>query len=106
MKRFIWDVNLENTLDSLLSIFPEVVRERWRQRICYNAEKIAAYQGKESINGDIFWQSVYEVLPLGYEPLILRHKDPERLQQEMRLREKSRSSSPAGGKIGKGLPRG
>jgi len=76
-------MNLENTLDSLVSIFPDVVRERWRERIRYNTEKIAAYQRTERINEDIFWQSVYEVLPLGYEPLILRHKDPERLRQEM-----------------------
>jgi NAD(P)H-dependent FMN reductase len=82
MKKFIWDLEIERTLDSLISIFPDVVRERWWQRIRYNAEKISAYQEKERIDKDIFWQSVYEILPLGYEPLILRYKDPKKLQEE------------------------
>ena len=95
MKRFIWDAEAEHTLDNLVSIFPDVVRGRWRHRIRYNAEKISAYQEKERIDENIFWQSVYEVLPLGYEPLILRYKDPARLQEEMK-QSKSQEETPPG----------
>jgi hypothetical protein len=63
--KYDWDADVEGALAKRVSIFPEVVRERWRQRIAYNAEKIAAYKGTRTISFDIFWQSAYEVLPGG-----------------------------------------
>ncbi len=84
MKKYDWDAHVEGALAKMMSIFPEVVRERSRQRIVYNAEKIAAHQGTHTISFDIFWQSAYEVLPGGYDPLLLREKDPEKMKEEGR----------------------
>ena len=49
----------------------------------YNSEKIAAYKGSSQVTEDIFWRSVYEVFPGGYEPLILKIKDPEKLKADL-----------------------
>ena len=75
MDRLQWQAGLMEKTDALCEIFPAVIRSRWRQRLIYNAEKIAAYEGSSAVTDDIFWRSVYEVFPGGYEPLILRVKD-------------------------------
>lgn len=80
MDRLQWQAGLMEKTDALCEIFPAVIRNRWRQRLIYNAEKIAAYEGSSAVTDDIFWRSVYEVFPGGYEPLILRVKDLEAMK--------------------------
>jgi hypothetical protein len=70
-------------VDALCEIFPPVIKNRWRDRLIYNSEKIAYYEGSTKVTEDIFWRSVYEVFPGGYDPLILNVKDPEKMKAEM-----------------------
>jgi len=83
VKKLEWQDGIMEKIDALCEIFPSVIKNRWRDRLIYNSEKIAAYEGSSSVTGEIFWRSVYEVFPGGYEPLILKVKDPDRLKAEM-----------------------
>jgi hypothetical protein len=77
MKKIEWQADLMKKIDALCEIFPPVIKNRWRERLIYNSEKIAAYQDSTMVTEDIFWKSVYEVFPGGYEPLIIMVRDPE-----------------------------
>ena len=83
MKKIEWQDGIMEKIDALCEIFPPVIKNRWRDRLIYNSEKIAAYEGSSSVTGEIFWRSVYEVFPGGYEPLILMVRDPDRLKADM-----------------------
>lgn len=83
MNKFQWQDGLMEKIELLCAIFPSVIKNRWRDRLMYNSEKIAAYKGSSQVTEDIFWRSVYEVFPGGYEPLILKIKDPEKLKADM-----------------------
>ncbi|MCX5896347.1 MAG: flavodoxin family protein [Proteobacteria bacterium] len=83
MNKFQWQDGLMEKIELLCAIFPSVIKNRWRDRLIYNSEKIAAYKGSSQVTEDIFWRSVYEVFPGGYEPLILKIKDPEKLKADM-----------------------
>ena len=83
MGKFEWQEGLKEKIDALCAIFPPIIKDRWRNRLIYNAEKISAYEGSASVTADIFWRSVGEVFPGGYEPLILQVKDPEKLKAAM-----------------------
>jgi len=83
MNKFQWQEGLLQKIDALCEIFPAVIRNRWQDRLKYNSEKIAAYEGSSLVTEDIFWRSVYEVFPGGYEPLILKVKDPAKLKADM-----------------------
>ena len=83
MKKLEWQDGIMEKIDALCEIFPPVIKNRWRDRLIYNSEKIAAYEDSSSVTGEIFWRSVYEVFPGGYEPLILMVKDPDRLKADM-----------------------
>jgi len=83
MKKIAWQDGIVEKVDALCKVFPPVIRDRWRERLIYNSEKIALYEGSLQVTEDIFWRSVYEVFPGGYEPLILKVKDPERLKADM-----------------------
>ena len=83
MKKLEWQDGIMEKIDALCEIFPPVIKNRWRDRLIYNSEKIAVYEGSNSVTGEIFWRSVYEVFPGGYEPLILMVKDPDRLKADM-----------------------
>ena len=83
MKKLEWQDGIMETIDALCEIFPPVIKNRWRDRLIYNSEKIAVYEDSSSVTGDIFWRSVYEVFPGGYEPLILKVKDPDRLKADI-----------------------
>lgn len=83
MKQLEWQDGIMETMDALCEIFPPVIKNRWKDRLIYNSEKIAAYEDSNSVTADIFWRSVYEVFPGGYEPLILKVKNPDRLKADM-----------------------
>ena len=83
MKKLEWQDGIMEKIDALCEIFPPVIKNRWRDRLIYNSEKIAAYEGSNSVTGEIFWRSVYEVFPGGYDPLILSVKEPEKMKAEM-----------------------
>jgi hypothetical protein len=83
VKKLEWQDGIMEKIDALCEIFPPVIKNRWRDRLIYNSEKIAAYEDSSSVTGEIFWRSVYEVFPGGYEPLILMVKDPDRLKADM-----------------------
>lgn len=83
MNRLPWQNGLGQKINALCEIFPAVIRDRWQERVRYNAEKIATYEGSAQVTEDILWRSVYEVFPGGYEPLILKVKDPARLKADM-----------------------
>jgi hypothetical protein len=83
MEKFKWQEGLTEKIDSLCAIFPPVIKNRWRNKLIYNTEKLAAYEGLSSVDDDVFWRSVVEVFPGGYEPLILKVKDPEKLKTTM-----------------------
>ncbi len=83
MKKLAWQDGIMEKIDALCEIFPPVIKNRWRDRLIYNSEKIAAYEGSNSVTGEIFWRSVYEVFPGGYDPLILSVKEPEKMKAEM-----------------------
>lgn len=83
MKRFTWDAEPEEKLEALCGFLPPILQGRWKERFIRCAERIVAYDGGTVVTADIFWDAVYEVLPGGYEPLILRFKDPERLKADM-----------------------
>ncbi len=83
MQKLKWENNLTKKIDGLCEIFPDVIKNRWKNRLVYNSEKIAAYENSTIVTEDIFWKSVYEVFPGGYEPLILKIKDPARLKADM-----------------------
>ncbi len=81
--KYVWQDGIFEKVDALCEIFPPVIKDRWKDRIIYNSEKIAAYEESKTVTEEIFWRSVYEIFPGGYEPLILRIKDPEGLKQDM-----------------------
>jgi len=83
MKQIAWQDGLMDMVEKLCAIFPAVIKDRWRNRIIYNAEKIAAYEEAPAMTDDIFWRAVYEVFPGGYEPLILSMQDPARMRAEV-----------------------
>lgn len=83
MKKPSWQDGLKNRVDDLCEIFPPLIRDRWRRRLILNTERIAVYENLPVISEAVFWRSVYEVFPGGYEPLILKIKDPGQLQAEM-----------------------
>jgi multimeric flavodoxin WrbA len=83
MKRLEWDTKADQALAKVSAFFPKVVRTRWHDRLCYNAEKIATYSGTQRVSDDIFWQAAYEVLPGGYDPLIMMWREPERYKGEV-----------------------
>lgn len=83
MKKIPWQDGLPEMVEKLCAVFPAVIKSRWKQRLRYNAEKIAAHEEAPAVNGDIFWRAVYEVFPGGYEPLILSCKDPGRMRAEV-----------------------
>jgi len=83
MRKMEWQKGTKEKVDSLCDIFPPIIKNRWNDRLVYNSEKIAAYEGSALVTEDIFWRSVYEVFPGGYEPLILKVKDSEKLKADM-----------------------
>lgn len=83
MKTRPWDNQPASKLNELCSFFPQVIQTRWQDRLICTAERIAAAEGSEAVSEDIFWRAVYEVFPGGYEPLILRTKDPDALKADM-----------------------
>ena len=83
MKQIAWQDGLQDMVEKLCAVFPAVIKDRWKNRLIYNAEKIAAYEEAPAVNDDIFWRAVYEVFPGGYEPLILSEKDPARMRAEV-----------------------
>jgi len=83
MRPEVWNDALIHTIDTVCGMFPPLIQDRWKQRLIYNAEKIAVYEGAAGITEDIFWRAVYEVFPGGYEPLILRTKDPQKLKADV-----------------------
>jgi hypothetical protein len=83
VKKLEWQDGIMEKVDALCEIFPPVIKNRWRDRLIYNSEKIAYYEGSTKVTEDIFWRSVYEVFPGGYDPLILNVKDPEKMKAEM-----------------------
>jgi len=83
MPSFTWQEGMKEKIDALCAIFPPVIRNRWRDRLIYNAEKIAAYGGESRVTEAIMWQSVAEVFPGGFDPLVLKVKDPEKLKADM-----------------------
>ena len=82
-KTMNWEDGLMEKIDALCAIFPDVIKHRWKNRLIYNSEKMAAYEGAFAVKEELFWRSVYEVLPGGYEPLILKVKDLEKLKADM-----------------------
>lgn len=83
MKKLEWQNGIIEKVDVLCEIFPPVIKNRWRDRLICNSEKIAVSEGSNLVTEDIFWRSVYEVFPGGYEPLILKVKDVEKLKADM-----------------------
>jgi len=94
MKTRKWDDDPAKKLEALCVFFPEVIQNRWKERLICSAERIAAYEGSETVSEDIFWRAVYEVFPGGYEPLILRTKDPDALKADMRSSRTQEDISP------------
>ncbi|MCX8044510.1 MAG: flavodoxin family protein [Desulfobacterota bacterium] len=82
-RKYPWADDSEEVLIKLCAFFPEVIRERWVERIVLTAERIAAYNSRERVDQDVFWQAVSEVFPGGYDPLVLQIKDMDRLRAEM-----------------------
>ncbi len=83
MEKIEWQDGIKEKIDALCKIFPPVIKSRWEERLYRNSERIACYEGSSQVTEDIFWRSVYEVFPGGYEPLILQVKDPEKLKADM-----------------------
>ena len=83
MKKLEWQDGIINKVEALCKVFPPVISDRWRERLIYNSEKIACYENSAIVTEDIFWRSVYEVFPGGYEPLILSVRDPEKMKAEV-----------------------
>ena len=54
MEKFTWQEGLQEKIDALCAIFPPVIKNRWRNRLIYNTEKLAAYEGLSSVNDDVF----------------------------------------------------
>jgi len=81
MEKIGFQVGVEEKIDMLCKIFPDLIKNRWKERIMYNSQKIAAYEGSSEVTEDILWRSVYEVLPGGYEPLILQIKSPAKVKE-------------------------
>lgn len=80
MKKLEWQDRIMEKIDALCEVFPPIIKNRWRDRLIYNSEKVAAYQNSDIVTEEILWKSVYEVFPLGYEPLILKVKAQEKLK--------------------------
>jgi len=80
MKNVRWQDGVREKVDLLTGVFPPVIKGRWQERLIYNSEKIAAHESSHLVTEDIFWRSVHEVFPGGYEPLILSVKDPEKMK--------------------------
>jgi len=83
MKKFTWHDEADAKLEALCGFIPPIMQDRWKQRLILCAERIVAYEGGAKVTADIFWRAVYEFFPGGYEPLILRYKDPERLRADV-----------------------
>jgi multimeric flavodoxin WrbA len=85
MKKMQWQDGVMEKVDALCEIFPDVIKNRWRDRLIYNSEKIASYEGSPEVTEEIFWRSVYEVFPGGYDPLIVSVKNPGKMKAEVLL---------------------
>ncbi len=83
MEKFEWQDGLKEKIDALCAIFPPVIKDRWKNRLIYNAEKISAYEGFDLSDRGCLLEVCSEVFPGGYEPLILQVKDPEKLKAAM-----------------------
>ena len=57
MEKFKWQEDLTEKVEALCAIFPFVIKNRWKSRLIYNTEKLAAYEGLSSVNEDVFWRS-------------------------------------------------
>lgn len=68
MIKFVWQEGLEEKIDILCRIFPSAVKDLWKTRFIYEAEKIATYKGSASVTEDILWESVDNVYLGRYEP--------------------------------------
>ncbi|OGL41998.1 MAG: hypothetical protein A2043_00910 [Candidatus Schekmanbacteria bacterium GWA2_38_9] len=85
-----YDENSRAMLDKILMAWPLVTRERWKERILYNCEKIAALKNLEIITSETLLQAAQEVAPKSYEPLFLKLREPDvfaKVIQETRQQE-------------------
>jgi len=78
-----WQNGLQQNIEQLCDVFPALIRQRWKERLVVASERLACYEGAAAVTTDIFWRAVYEVFPGGYEPLILKVRDPEALKADM-----------------------
>lgn len=83
MKDHPWTDDAQEALQNICSFFPEIIRDRWQQRLVRTSQRIAVCEGRHSVTSEVFWQAVSEVFPGGYDPIVLKVKDVERLHAEM-----------------------
>ena len=67
MIKFEWQEGLDEKIDILCRIFPSAVKDFWKTRLIYEAEKIATDKGSTIVTEDILWESVNEAYLGRYE---------------------------------------
>jgi multimeric flavodoxin WrbA len=78
-----WKREAQETLERLCKAWPEMISERWRERIVKTAEWKAAFEGKKTIDRAWIWNIAKEVVPKSYEPLFLKEDDPKGFQEKV-----------------------
>lgn len=66
-------------LDRFVSVFPVLSREANQKKILDRAEHLMLKQGQTEANRDLLLEAITTAYPGSYEPVILRHRDPELL---------------------------
>jgi len=80
-----WKKEAQETLERLCRVWPEMIRERWRERIVRTSEWRAVFEGKESINRTFLWNCAKEIVPKSYEPIFLKEDDSQGYQKKVIL---------------------
>ena len=86
----ILDEKAKVLLDKILMAWPLVTRDRWKERILYNCEKIAALKNLDIITEENLLFAAQEVAPKSYEPLFIKFREPDvfaKIIQETRQQE-------------------
>lgn len=80
-----WQKDAEETLERLSRVWPEMIRERWKERIIRFAEGKAALEGKKVIDQNWIWNCAKEAVPRSYEPIFLKEENPKEYQVKVIL---------------------
>jgi len=78
-----WNKEAQETLERLCRVWPEMIRERWKERIVKTSEWKACSEGKKTIDRAWVWNCAKEIVPRSYEPIFLKEDDAQAYQSKV-----------------------